>query len=50
MAVRAKIGVTGSPLIESKPKKTRQGQGKHSKFSPTSSNNRKKRLRGQGRG
>ena len=50
MAVRSKVGVTGSPLIETKPKKSRQGQGKHTKFSATSSNNKKKRLRGQGRG
>ena len=36
-------------LIESRPKKTRQGKGKHSKFSATSRNGAKKRYRGQGK-
>ena len=36
-------------FIESKPKKTRQGSGKHSKYSATSRNRAKKRYRGQGR-
>ncbi len=35
--------------IESKPKKTRQGKGSHSKYSATSRNNKKKRYRGQGK-
>jgi len=39
----------GQSLIESKPKKTRQGRGKHSKYSATSRNGAKKRYRGQGR-
>ena len=39
----------GDSLIESRPKKTRQGRGKHSKYSATSRNGAKKRYRGQGK-
>ena len=39
----------GDSLIESRPKKTRQGKGKHSKYSATSRNGAKTRYRGQGR-
>jgi len=39
----------GNANIESHPKKTRQGQGKHTKCAATSRNNAKKRYRGQGR-
>ena len=39
----------GDSLIESRPKKKRQGKGKHSKYSATSRNGAKKRYRGQGR-
>jgi len=39
----------GDSLIESRPKKTRQGRGKHTKYSATSRNGAKKRYRGQGR-
>jgi len=46
MAVRFSMG---DSLIESRPKKTRQGKGKHSKYSATSRNSAKKRYRGQGR-
>ena len=35
--------------IEANPKKTRQGTGKHSKFSATSRNSARKRYRGQGK-
>ena len=35
--------------IEGKPKKTRQGEGKHTKLSATSRNGAKKRYRGQGK-
>ena len=46
MATRfAMTGMT----IESKPKKTRQGRGKHSKYSATSRNSARKRYRGQGK-
>ena len=46
MAMRFSLG---DSLIESRPKKTRQGKGKHSKYSATSRNGAKKRYRGQGR-
>jgi len=36
-------------LIESKPKKTRQGTGKHTKYAATSRNAKRKRYRGQGK-
>jgi len=35
--------------IESKPKKTRQGKGSHSKYSATSRNKARKKYRGQGK-
>ena len=34
--------------IESRPKKTRQGAGRHTKYAATSRNKKKKRSRGQG--
>ena len=46
MAMRFSMG---DSLIESRPKKTRQGKGKHSKYSATSRNGAKMRYRGQGR-
>lgn len=47
----AKIGksLSGSVLIRSTHKKTRQGQGKNSKFASNSAGNHKKKTRGQGR-
>ena len=36
-------------LKESKPKKTRQGNGNHSKYSATSRNSARKKYRGQGK-
>jgi hypothetical protein len=39
---------SGGTLIESKPKKTRQGAGKHTKYAATSRNKARKRYRGQG--
>jgi len=39
----------GTAFIEARPKKTRQGDGQHTKYSATSSNKAKKRYRGQGR-
>jgi len=47
MAVRTK-SLTGGNIIETKPKKTRQGRSTYTKLSPTSRNGRKKRYRGQG--
>ncbi len=47
MAVRK--SVTGADYVESMPKKTRQGNGKHTKYAASSRNNSKKKYRGQGR-
>ena len=49
MAMRSKIGLSGNDFIESKPKKTRQGNSQCTKLSATSRNGRKKRYRGQGK-
>ena len=45
MAIRSNTG----DLIESRPKNTRQGAGKHTKYAATSRNNARKRYRGQGK-
>ena len=50
MAVRSKIGLRGDGFIEGKPKKTRQGSGKHTKYAASSRNGKRKMYRGQGRG
>lgn len=47
---KSKVGLSGGDTIESKPKRTRQGRGKHTKYTATSRNVAKKRYRGQGRG
>ena len=50
MAVKTKQGQWGSmEFIDSTPKKTRQGRGKHTKFAATSRNGAKKKYRGQGK-
>jgi hypothetical protein len=41
--------LTNKVVIESKPKKTRQGLSQNTKLSATSRNGRNKRYRGQGR-
>ena len=46
MAKRPSSG--GAVKIESKPKKSRQGAGKHTKYSASSRNGARKRYRGQG--
>lgn len=46
---RAKVGLSGKKVIESTPKKSRQGRGQHTKYAATSRNGAKKRYRGQGR-
>ena len=46
---RSKVGLSGQTVIESIPKKTRQGRGKHTKYTASSRNGAKKRYRGQGR-
>lgn len=48
MAARSR-SLSGSKLIESTPKKTRQGRGQHTKYAATSRNKARKRYRGQGR-
>ena len=40
--------LTGGDKIESKPKSTRQGDGKNTKYAATSRNNARKKYRGQG--
>lgn len=40
---------SGNSMIESSPKKTRQGTGKHTKYASSSRNAAKKRYRGQGK-
>ena len=50
MPVKTKQGQWGSSeFIESIPKKTRQGEGKHTKYAATSRNKAKKKTRGQGK-
>jgi len=46
---RAKIGLSGQKLIESKPKNTRQGNSKNTKYAATSRNKARKPYRGQGK-
>ena len=46
---RSKVGIMGEKMIESKPKKTRQGQGKNTKYAASSRNSAKKVYRGQGK-
>ena len=49
MATRSK-SLSGKVHIESKPKKTRQGAGQHTKYAASSRNGARKRYRGQGKG
>ena len=46
---RSKVGLMGDKMIESHPKKTRQGSGQHTKYASTSRNKARKRYRGQGK-
>ena len=46
---KVKQSIMGGAYVESIPKKSRQGQGKHSKYSATSRNSARKRRRGQGK-
>jgi|TARA_B100000085_G_C18224679_1_gene383308 hypothetical protein len=39
----------GGGYVEGTPKKSRQGDGKHTKYAPTSRNGARKKYRGQGR-
>ena len=47
MAVRKSL--SGTEFVESHPKNTRQGSGKHTKYAASSRNGAKKRYRGQGK-
>lgn len=47
--MKVKKSLLGKVFVESTPKKTRQGMGKHTKLSASSRNGRKKRYRGQGK-
>lgn len=46
---KAKVGLSGQQMIESTPKKTRQGSGQHTKYAASSRNAKRKRYRGQGK-
>ena len=46
---KIKKSLIGGNMIESTPKKTRQGSGQHTKYAASSRNGAKKRYRGQGR-
>jgi len=46
---KVKKSLTGQSMIESRPKKTRQGSGQHTKYAASSRNGKPKRYRGQGR-
>ena len=46
---KVKQSIMGGDYVEAIPKKSRQGLGKHSKYSATSRNKARKRYRGQGR-
>ncbi|MFZ9740279.1 MAG: hypothetical protein ACO3CQ_00085 [Candidatus Nanopelagicaceae bacterium] len=44
-----KKSLIGTVFLESIPKKTRQGAGKHTKYAATSRNGARKKYRGQGK-
>ncbi len=46
---KIKQGIMGGTYVDAIPKKTRQGTGKHTKYSATSRNRARKRYRGQGK-
>ena len=46
---KVKKSLMGTDYVETIPKKTRQGQGKNTKYAASSRNNAKKQYRGQGR-
>ena len=49
MAVRSKIGVSGIQFQPGKPKSTKQGNSKNTRYSATSRNKARKPYRGQGK-
>ena len=46
---KIKKSLSGSAMIESHPKNTRQGNGKNTKYAATSRNKARKPYRGQGK-
>jgi len=48
--MKLKQSLTGLSYVETTPKKTCQGNGKHTKYVSTSRNSARKRYRGQGKG
>lgn len=49
MAMKVKKSLMGTGFVEGKPKNTRQGSGKHTKYAATSRNKPRKPYRGQGK-
>jgi hypothetical protein len=49
MAARSKVGLGGEKFVEPTKKKTRQGDGQHTKYAASSRNKARKRYRGQGK-
>jgi hypothetical protein len=49
MAVRSKVGISKDGWTPGKPKRTRQGSGKNTKYAASSRNSARKEYRGQGR-
>ena len=49
MAVRAKTGLVKDGFMPGKPKNTRQGEGKNTKYAATSRIGKRKAYRGQGK-
>jgi len=47
---KAKVGLNKSGYTPGKPKLTRQGRSKNTKYAATSRNSARKKYRGQGRG
>lgn len=47
--MRIKKSLMGKGFVESSPKKTRQGDGQHTKYAASSRNKARKRYRGQGK-
>ena len=49
MAMRSKVGLVKDGFMPGKPKKTRQGNSKNTKFAASSRNSARKPYKGQGR-
>ena len=47
--MRIKKSLMGNGFVEGRPKNTRQGDGKNTKYSATSRNGKRKPYRGQGK-